>query len=134
MAKAIKEPKLTLKQTKFLKYYFETGNATQAVLKAGYNCDEYTARAIGSQNLTKLNVKVKDLMEAKGLSLGRLMDTLDDGLQSWKVHTSHTEPDRKVPDFATRHKYLETAAKWLGIETAPENQTNIQINFTRDEN
>jgi phage terminase small subunit len=53
--------KLTPKQRRFVKYYLETDNATQAVIKAGYdlggkhggNDPDNTARAIGSENLAK---------------------------------------------------------------------------------
>ena len=53
--------KLTPKQRRFVKYYLETSNATQAVIKAGYNLGgkhggddpDNTARAIGSENLAK---------------------------------------------------------------------------------
>jgi phage terminase small subunit len=56
--------KLTPKQRRFVKYYLESDNATQAVIKAGYdlggkhgtNTPELTAAAIGSENLTKPNI------------------------------------------------------------------------------
>lgn len=47
--------KLTLKQRKFVDNYIETGNATQSALEAGYS--KRTARAIGQENLTKLDIK-----------------------------------------------------------------------------
>lgn len=47
--------KLTLKQKAFANYYIELGNATEAAIKAGYN--EKSARFVGSENLTKPNIK-----------------------------------------------------------------------------
>lgn len=47
--------KLTPKQKAFAEYYIETGNATEAAIKAGYN--KKTARQIGSMNLTKVDIK-----------------------------------------------------------------------------
>lgn len=47
--------KLTPKQQAFTDYYIETGNATEAAIKAGYN--KKTARQIGSMNLTKVDIK-----------------------------------------------------------------------------
>ena len=49
----------TLKQTKFVKEYIENGgNATEATIKAGYDVKtNTTARSIGSENLTKPNVR-----------------------------------------------------------------------------
>lgn len=48
--------KLTLKQEKYIEAYLRTGNATQAAREAGYEGDENTLAAIGSQNLRKLKV------------------------------------------------------------------------------
>lgn len=48
--------KLTIKQTKFADEYIISGNATQAAINAGYS--EKTARKIGSENLTKPDIKV----------------------------------------------------------------------------
>ncbi len=47
--------KLTPKQKAFADYYIETGNATEAAIKAGYS--KKTARFIGNENLTKLYIK-----------------------------------------------------------------------------
>lgn len=49
------DKKLTPKQKAFADYYIETGNATEAAIKAGYN--KKTARQIGSMNLTKVDIK-----------------------------------------------------------------------------
>lgn len=55
--------KLTLKQQKFIDYYIELGNATEAAIKAGYN--KNTAKVIGCQNLTKLNSEISKKIQAK---------------------------------------------------------------------
>lgn len=47
--------KLTLKQQRFVEEYLVDLNATQAAIRAGYS--PKTAKEIGSQNLTKLNIK-----------------------------------------------------------------------------
>ncbi len=47
--------KLTLKQQKFADEYIISGNATEAAKKAGYS--EKTAKAIGTENLTKPIIK-----------------------------------------------------------------------------
>jgi len=136
-----KEPKLTLKQKRFLKLYLETGNGTKSAL-AVYNCKDYTtAQSIASENLSKLKNPIKAYMEANGLDLGRLMGVLDDGLKANRVisaiktdkeATGATADFIDVPDHAVRHKYLETASKWLGVETSqPTNQVNIQVNANK---
>ncbi len=55
MKEATKQPKprrLSLKQRKFIDKYLETGNATQSALNV-YDTEYNTARAIGSENLSK---------------------------------------------------------------------------------
>lgn len=47
--------KLTVKQKRFADYYIETGNATEAAIRAGYS--KKTARFIGNENLTKPHIK-----------------------------------------------------------------------------
>ena len=49
------DKKLTPKQKVFADYYIETGNATEAAIKAGYS--KKTARVIGTENLTKPALK-----------------------------------------------------------------------------
>lgn len=47
--------KLTEKQKRFVDFYVETGNASEAARKAGYSSK--TANRIGQQNLSKLDVR-----------------------------------------------------------------------------
>ncbi|MBY0754546.1 terminase small subunit [Clostridium sardiniense] len=47
--------KLTPKQKAFADYYIELGNATEAARRAGYS--KKTAAVIGTENLTKPNIK-----------------------------------------------------------------------------
>lgn len=47
--------RLTPKQKKFCEYYLETGNATQAAIRAGYS--EKNADKIGPENLNKTVIK-----------------------------------------------------------------------------
>ncbi len=57
----MKKRKLTEKQERFIDYYIETGNATEAAKKAGYS--EKTAKQIGSENLTKLDFFIKERLK-----------------------------------------------------------------------
>jgi len=55
--------KLNARQKAFCEFYVASGNATEAAIKAGYK--EKNARKIGSENLTKTDIKayVKELMD-----------------------------------------------------------------------
>lgn len=46
--------KLTVKQRRFCDYYIETGNGTEAAVRAGYSVN--SAKEIASENLTKPNI------------------------------------------------------------------------------
>ncbi|EPH91563.1 terminase small subunit domain protein, partial [Enterococcus faecalis F01966] len=46
---------MTEKQKRFCDFYIETGNATQAAIKAGYS--KKTANRIATENLSKLVIK-----------------------------------------------------------------------------
>ncbi len=55
--------KLTEKQRRFIDYYIETGNATQATIKAGYK--KKNADITSSQNLGKLRKFIDYKMKQK---------------------------------------------------------------------
>ena len=141
---------LTAKQFLFLKEYFKTGNGVQSALKV-YDTDNYTsASVIAVENLQKLREPVKTYLEANGISLGTLVDVLREGLVANKVVSarvivnkdkpisqaegelssadSQTDDFIEVPDHLVRHKYLETASKWLGIDKPSGTQVNVGVN------
>lgn len=140
------ERKLTLKQRKFIAHYLEHGNATEAALHA-YDLDpdsendRVTAATMGSENLRKL--QIDDLMEEYGISDQKLLTKLDEGLDATRasnaailvtkdgtVEKAEEQGLIEVPDYATRHKYLETALKLkkrLGPDT--QTQSNTQNNY-----
>lgn len=56
--------KLTEKQKKFIDYYVETGNATEAARRAGYEANsEKAMRNIGSENLAKLGTFIDERLK-----------------------------------------------------------------------
>lgn len=65
------EKKLTLKQTKFIKYYFENGgNATQAARSAGYKGNNKTLGVVGEENLKKpyIRAAIERIKKKNGLT------------------------------------------------------------------
>lgn len=125
------EKKLTLKQSKWLKEYLELGNATEAAMRV-YDCkDRESAAQIGYENLRKLDYE--DFLEEAGITDHLLQQKIIEGLDASKqlasrifvknpkkattqkgelIEATETTDDFiEVPDFAIRHKYLETALK-----------------------
>lgn len=82
------EQKLTPKQQKFADYYVESGNATEAAIKAGYS--KRTAKEIGAQNLTKLHVseyieaRMKELQSERIADATEVLETLTAVLRGQK--------------------------------------------------
>lgn len=71
----MKKRKLTEKQKRFIDYYIETGNATEAARRAGYS--EKTAKQIGSENLTKLDFFIKEgLKELEDKRIAKVEEVL----------------------------------------------------------
>lgn len=72
--------------------------------------------------MTKTNDKVEnvqvwqDLLSDR-LSYARLIEIVLEGLEATKIKSSVTEPDRVVPDYQVRHKFLETALRLKGVDT-----------------
>lgn len=109
---------MTLKQKAVAKNILENPGKSmgEAMLEAGYS----PAMAKNPQDLTGSKGWEK-LMETL-LPDEKLLLRHAEGLDATKIHTSHTEPDREVPDYATRAKYVE-----LGYKVKNKFAASIQI-------
>jgi hypothetical protein len=120
--------KLTKKQKGFVKDYIKTGNGTQSALN-NYDIDsdkpEKVASVIATENLAKPSI----INAIKSIA-----DRIPDELLE-KVHLEGLEASDKVvkqgevfdiPDYQTRHKYLDSAYKLKGLY-APEKSINLDI-------
>ena len=85
-------------------------NATQAAIRAGYS--EKTAKVIGSQNLTKLNIQVaiKAAMDARAHDTGVTSQKVIAGIS--KIAFADVSEDIRVSD---KLKGLEMLCKHLGL-------------------
>lgn len=119
---------LTEKQKKFLVNKAEGMSSQKAALEAGYAPG--VAKNANSQILDKAGVKERwlDILEKHGISEDLAAKKIKEGLEAYRLSTSLTEPDKVVPDFATRHKYLETTLEQLGRK-AKDSTPPMQIAF-----
>ena len=112
--------KLTKKQQGFVKDYVETGNGTQSALK-NYDIEgkdpEKIASVIATENLGKPSIMNAIMSIADNIPNDKLHKVLVEGLEA--------ESNEK-PDYAIRHKYLDTALKLKGAYETDE-QKNINI-------
>ncbi len=122
--------KLTKKQRGFVQDYVRTGNGTQSVLKH-YNTEDYsTAGNIASDNLNK--PKIIDAIQSIADRLpNELLEKVHlEGLQANRVvYNEHDSGyNIEIPDYAIRHKYLDSAYKLKGLY-AQEKGSTVQFNL-----
>lgn len=112
--KSKKIKKITLKQRKWLALYMASGNATQAVIEA-YGLDpvkQYnTAKSIGWENLTKLDMEIIELLDEAGVTDSFLTRKLIENLDATKLFGKQ---GIEHPDFPARNKALEIGFKLRG--------------------
>lgn len=113
---------LTKKQKGFVKDFIKTGNGTQAALQNYDTKNRRVAQTIASENLSK-PIIVKTLQEQLPDEL--LAKVHLEGLQAKAFRFSPEGEMIQVDDFATRHKYLDSAYKLRG-DFAPEKHIVIQ--------
>lgn len=102
--------KLTVKQSTFIDEYLVDLNATQAAIRAGYS--KKTAKVIGSQNLTKLNIQVaiKTAMDARAHDTGVTSEKVIRGIS--EIAFAELGEDIRASD---KLKGLELLCKHLGL-------------------
>lgn len=118
---------LTVKQKKFLKVYFDTGNATKAALAAYDTDDPKTASVIGAENIAKLSDVVRYIMNKKGLDVEWMVDRVNEAgsATKWNDFTGEREPDHNI-----RLKAVDVAERWVGMKEDKDTPTTaIQNNY-----
>jgi phage terminase small subunit len=113
--------KLTPKQKAFADYYIETGNATEAAIKAGYS--KKTAAVIGAENLIKPNIKSYIEKRLREIENERIMNATEAMELLTAIARGELEEEiivtfkegyarvRKQPDIHQRLKALEQILK-----------------------
>lgn len=105
--------KPTLKQQKFVEGLVAGKSMRQAALDAGYsesvadNARTEILEHLGTQKLVK---SLADVLEEKGIDNEFISDKLKEGMSAKRQSITGDWYD----DYATRHKYLETAIKIKG--------------------
>lgn len=112
---------LTLKQKKFIASYLETGNATEAAMRAYKPKNRATARAIGSENLTKPSIRayLEKRISAMGISEKEIAE----------IHRRNLE---QAENISASNAALDMYYKLRG-DYAPEKRMNLNVNLSTDE-
>lgn len=100
----------------------------QAMREVGYS--ESTAntpqRLTETKGWAELQDKYREALLADGLDHIKMKDKVKEWLDAKKIQTSHTEPDRLVPDYQIQIKAGEMLREDLGFKQA---NTLVQNNF-----
>jgi len=112
--------KLTGKQQKFIDEYLKCFNATKAAELAGYTAKNGTLRSIGSENLTKPNIKkvIAQHFQASAMSAEEAVSLLAE------IARGKVDDGTKVK-VSDRNRALELIGKAHGIYT-----DKVQIDAT----
>lgn len=142
------DKKLTAKQQRFCDEYLIDLNATQAAIRAGYS--KKTAKQIGQQNLTKLDLKeyIEKRMAEKEAALVADQDEVLKYLTSVLRGESQSEEIvvegigdgcseartmQKAPSEKDRLKAAELLGKRYGLYTdRVETEVDMELNITVD--
>lgn len=140
MATKEKKPRLTKKQRGFVKDYIETGSGVVAARNNYDVANDNTARAIASENLTKPIIvnAIEDALPDELLAqvhLEGLRATKIQGVGGMLISAEGIEhADNEVPDYATRHKYLDSAYKLKGSYAAEKHATlNVNVDVVPED-
>lgn len=137
-------PTLTEKQKRFVDFYVETGNASEAARKAGYSSK--TANRMGQQNLSKLDIQqaIKarlDAMESKRIATAtEVMQFLTSAMRG-EVQEEVVVVEgfgdgcsaaRTMKKHLSAHERLDAAkqlAKRFGLDIAAADGTSSRLEF-----
>jgi hypothetical protein len=120
---------MTIRQRKVIKELVEYGGTmSSAMRKAGYS----DAMIKNPQKVTK-SKGFKEILEIMGINDNALAKTLKEGLEAVKIvklRNTYTA----IPDFSTRHKFLETTLElkgYIGRNSKP-NLDNVNVVFVNN--
>ncbi len=117
---------LSKQDQEFVKEVAITGNKTQSA-KMAYGIEDDNYANVKAQRLIRkdtINTAIQEVKTslADRVSIDKLEEVLNDGL---KAYTGSGDDVR--PDFAVRHKYLDTALKLKGEYETDEEKKSINI-------
>jgi hypothetical protein len=102
------------------------GNVSKAMKEAGYPPTTYA----NPSNLTN-SKGFRELIDQMGITDEKLIKVLDEGLGATKAVVMGVKSEESFvdvqPDYAIRHKYLETGLKLKGY--ARDEPLNFNVNF-----
>ncbi len=129
----MRSSKPTIKQAKALSLIREGVKPTIAMKQAGYSdltSQAPSANLLRSQGAVSIFEEFKDEYLKLGITPEYMAKKTKEWLDAKKIHTSHTEPDREIPDYLIQIKAAELYRKDIGMDNAKDGpNVLIQQNF-----
>ena len=135
-----KKKKLTIKEAKLVKAKIQGKTHKEAYKEAGYSLSKSEHSNVSNTDkiLNKPHVKeaFNKALEKANITEERLAIKLSEGLDATKAVVMGKESTESFvdvqPDYAIRHKYLETALKVKGIGNN-DNQANNYVQIIKEQ-
>jgi hypothetical protein len=140
------EKALTLPQRRLIKGISAGLSVAEAARRAGYAESTIESRIYSKEMFGNVRIQkaIKDILDEQGLTDERLVEALKEGMRAVKVISAIIIPNGKtknakgttkdffeVADYATRHRYLETALNLKGhLREKLGNETEVKLRFT----
>lgn len=125
------ERHLTLKQARFVDYYIQTGNASEAARRAGYS--EKTACSIGEENLRKpeirraLERRLKELESQRIAETKEVLEHLTSVLRGELTEEMVTPTGKKITAAVRETDKLRAADMLLRVNGAYKEKLDVQM-------
>lgn len=129
----VRRRKPTVRQVLALKYINQGMSKRQAMLKAGYS--PFVAatpgkRLMNSEGVAQLLGKMQGELQDAGLTSKYMALKFKEWIEAKKWMTSHTEPDREVPDYDTQIKAFDRWEKAMGGISTQKGKVKRQLTVT----
>lgn len=126
--KAKRKPIVSMRAKKYIRNKVAGMSDYQAAIKAGY---KHNTAINPKKNIEKPIVKqeLAKLMDKAGLTDEYLIAKAKEGLEEANKIIGTQDNFVEVPDYAVRHKYLETALRLKGHNSNKDDQPNVQVNI-----
>lgn len=123
-----KVKRVSLKQRKWLAEYAKDGDSIRATMQV-YHTSMKNSYVIAHDLLAKIDFI--ELMDVMGISDQLLNSKLKEGLGATKI-VEQAREFKEAPDYAVRHKYLETGLKLRGRIDSPTTTINVDKMLVMD--
>lgn len=125
MARRYNKKQPTLKQIKAIKYINQGMSAYKAMQKAGYSQEtsmKPSQNLFNKRGVQSLILTMGHEMAAEGLTSKYMVAKFKEWMEAQKIHTSHTEPDREVPDYDVQIRAYD---RWEKVMTRGQEQMGL---------